>query len=214
MIRLIAGLGNPGPEYAATRHNAGFWFVDELARRLKVSLAPERAYSGLAARASVAGQTVWLLEPTTFMNVSGKSVAALARFFKIAPAEILVVHDELDLMPGHAKLKLGGSPAGHNGLKDIHAQLGSADYWRLRLGIGHPGAKSEVINYVLKRPSATERDEIDKSIEQSLSGIDLILAGDMDRATMKVNARPPKPKPEKPPKAEPAAPAIEKDSEP
>ncbi|MDQ2736799.1 MAG: aminoacyl-tRNA hydrolase, partial [Pseudomonadota bacterium] len=192
MIRLIVGLGNPGPEHAATRHNAGFWFVDALARRLKVSLAPERAYSGLAARASVAGKTLWLLEPTTFMNVSGKSVAALARFFKIAPAEILIVHDELDLMPGHAKLKLGGSPAGHNGLKDIHAQLGSADYWRLRLGIGHPGVKSEVINYVLKRPSAAERDEIDKSIEQSLSGIDLILAGDMDRATMKVNARPPK----------------------
>jgi PTH1 family peptidyl-tRNA hydrolase len=198
MIRLIAGLGNPGPEYAATRHNAGFWFVDELSHRLKVTLAPERAYSGLAVRANVGGQTVWLLEPMTFMNVSGKSVAALARFFKIAPAEILVVHDELDLMPGHAKLKLGGSPAGHNGLKDIHAQLGSPDYWRLRLGIGHPGVKSEVINYVLKKPSAVERDEIEKSIEQSLSGIELLLAGDMERATMKINARPPKPKPEKP----------------
>src|SRR5664279_5445839 len=123
MIRLIAGLGNPGPEYAATRHNAGFWFVDELAHRLKVSLVPERAYSGLATRANVGGRPLWLLEPMTYMNVSGKSVAALAHFFKIEPAEILVVHDELDLMPGHAKLKQGGSPAGHNGLKDIHCIL-------------------------------------------------------------------------------------------
>ena len=198
MIRLIVGLGNPGPEYAATRHNAGFWFVDALARHLKVTLAPERAYFGLAAKANIGGQTLWLLEPTTFMNVSGKSVAALARFFKIEPAEILVAHDELDLMPGHAKLKLGGSPAGHNGLKDIHAQLGSTEYWRLRLGIGHPGVKSEVINYVLKKPSAEHRAEIEKSIEQSLSGIDLLLAGDMERAMMKINARPPKPKVETP----------------
>jgi PTH1 family peptidyl-tRNA hydrolase len=199
MIRLIAGLGNPGPEYTATRHNAGFWFVDALADRLKVSLAPERAYSGLAVRASVNGRPLWLLEPMTFMNLSGKSVAALARFFKIEPGEILVVHDELDLMPGHAKLKQGGSPAGHNGLKDIHAQLGTADYWRLRLGIGHPGVKSEVINYVLKKPGADDRAEIDKSIEQSLSGLDLLLDGEMERAMMKINARPPKPKPEKPP---------------
>ena len=160
MIRLITGLGNPGSDYAATRHNAGFWFVDALARRLKVSLAPERAYSGLAARASVDGQALWLLEPTTFMNLSGKSVSALARFFKIEPHEILVVHDELDLLPGQAKLKLGGSAAGHNGLKDIHAQLGTPDYWRLRLGIGHPGVKSEVIHYVLRKPAADERTEI------------------------------------------------------
>ncbi|HSC63191.1 MAG TPA: aminoacyl-tRNA hydrolase, partial [Caldimonas sp.] len=109
MIRLIAGLGNPGSDYAATRHNAGFWFVDELARRLKVSLAPERSYFGMAARANVSGRAVWLLEPTTFMNLSGKSVAALARFFKIEPSEILVAHDELDLIPGQVRLKLGGS---------------------------------------------------------------------------------------------------------
>jgi len=198
MIRLIVGLGNPGTGYAATRHNAGFWFVEALAGRLKVSLAPERAYFGRTARVSVGGQPLWLLEPTTFMNVSGKSVAALARFFKIAPEEILVAHDELDLMPGHAKLKQGGSPAGHNGLKDIHAQLGSAEYWRLRIGIGHPGVKAEVVNYVLQKPSAEHRVEIEKSIEQSLSGIDLLLAGDMERAMMKINARPPKPKVETP----------------
>jgi PTH1 family peptidyl-tRNA hydrolase len=204
MIRLIAGLGNPGPEHAATRHNAGFWFVDALADRLRVSLAPERSYFGMAARASVGGRPVWLLEPATFMNLSGKSVVALARFFKIEPNEILVVHDELDLMPGQVKLKLGGSHAGHNGLRDIHAQLGSDDYWRLRIGIGHPGVKSEVINYVLKKPSAEHRVEIEKAIEQALAGIDLVLDGDMERATMKINARPPRPKPEKIEKTEKA----------
>jgi PTH1 family peptidyl-tRNA hydrolase len=209
MIRLIAGLGNPGPEHASTRHNAGFWFVDEVADRLKVSLSPERSYSGLATRANVGGRPLWLLEPTTFMNLSGKSVAALARFFKIEPGEILVVHDELDLLPGQVKLKLGGSHAGHNGLKDIHAQLGSPDYWRLRIGIGHPGVKAQVVDYVLKKPPADQRVEIQKAIEQALSGLDLVLDGDMDRATMKINARPPKPKPEKPPKPLNALPEID-----
>ena len=150
MIRLLVGLGNPGPEYEATRHNAGFWFVDEVARALRVSLVPERSYFGLVARANTAEGPVWLLEPMTFMNLSGKSVAALARFFKIAPEEILVAHDELDLLPGQAKLKFGGSAAGHNGLKDIHGMLGTQDFWRLRLGIGHPGVKAEVLNYVLR----------------------------------------------------------------
>jgi PTH1 family peptidyl-tRNA hydrolase len=150
MIRLIVGLGNPGPEYAATRHNAGFWFIDEVASRLRAPLVPERGYFGLAGRANVSGQAVWLLKPTTYMNLSGKAVAALARFFKIEPAEILVAHDELDLPPGQVKLKQGGSHAGHNGLRDIHAQLGSADYWRLRIGIGHPGVKDQVVDYVLK----------------------------------------------------------------
>lgn len=198
MIRLIAGLGNPGPEYEATRHNAGFWFVDAVARQAKVTLVPERSYFGLAAKMSTPHGPVWLLEPMTYMNVSGKSVAALARFFKIAPDEVLVVHDELDLLPGQAKLKLGGSHAGHNGLKDIHAQLGTADYWRLRLGIGHPGVKAEVVNYVLRKPSAEQREAIDKSIDDSLKALDLILAGEMERAMMKVHAKPPRPKPPKP----------------
>src|SRR5512147_311619 len=198
MIRLLVGLGNPGAEYEATRHNAGFWFIDEVARALKVSLVPERSYFGLAARASTPDGPVWLLEPMTYMNLSGKSVAALARFFKIAPQEILVAHDELDLLPGQVKLKLGGSHAGHNGLKDIHAQLGSPDYWRLRLGIGHPGVKAEVVNYVLKKPSAEHREAIDKSIAQSLAALDLLLAGDMERAMMKIHAKPPRPKPPRP----------------
>ena len=195
MIRLLVGLGNPGPEYEATRHNAGFWFIDEVARKLGVTLTPERSYFGLVARVNRTDGPVWLVQPMTFMNLSGKAVAALARFFKIAPEEVLVAHDELDLMPGQAKMKLGGSHAGHNGLKDIHAQLGSADYWRLRLGIGHPGVKAEVINYVLRKPPLAEREAIEKIIEQAVQALDLILAGDMERAMMKVHAKPPRPKP-------------------
>ena len=202
MIRLFVGLGNPGPEYEATRHNAGFWWVEALAAELGARFSAERSYFGLAARASTAQGPVWLLEPMTFMNLSGKSVAALARFFKIEPGEILVAHDELDLMPGHVKMKLGGSHAGHNGLKDIQAQLGSADFWRLRLGIGHPGVKAEVVSYVLRKPIAAEREAIDKSIEQSLTALPLMLDGDMERALMKVHAKPPRPKPPKPAPAE------------
>jgi PTH1 family peptidyl-tRNA hydrolase len=213
MIRLLVGLGNPGPEYEATRHNAGFWFVDEVARQLKTTLVPDRSYSGQVARVNrpVAGVDgpVWLLKPMTYMNLSGKSVAALARFFKIEPGEILVAHDELDLMPGHVKMKQGGSHAGHNGLKDIHAQLGSADYWRLRLGVGHPGVKAEVVDYVLRKPPKEQREAIDKAIEQSLGALDLLLAGDMERAMMKIHAKPPRPKPPRPETAAPARPAPE-----
>jgi PTH1 family peptidyl-tRNA hydrolase len=200
MIRLIVGLGNPGAEYEATRHNAGFWFVDEVARALKASLVPERSYFGLAARVGMPGGPLWLLEPMTYMNLSGKAVAALARFYKIAPAEILVAHDELDLLPGQARIKQGGSHAGHNGLKDIHAQLGSADYWRLRLGIGHPGVKAEVVDYVLRKPPATQREEIDKAIALSLETLELMVAGQMERAMMKVHAKPQRPKPPRPPR--------------
>lgn len=199
-IKLLVGLGNPGAEYEATRHNAGFWWLEAVAHKLRASLVPERSYHGLVARINrQGGEPLWLLEPMTFMNLSGKSVAALARFFKIAPAEILVAHDELDLQPGQAKLKLGGSAAGHNGLKDIHAQLGTQDFWRLRLGIGHPGVKAEVPNYVLKKPSPEHRTEIEKAIERSLESLELVLAGDMTRAMMKVHAdKPPRPKPPRP----------------
>ena len=212
MIRLLVGLGNPGPEYDATRHNAGFWFVEEAARKLKATLQPERSYSGFAARVNRPTGPLWLLEPMTFMNLSGKSVSALARFFKIAPEEILVVHDELDLMPGQAKLKLGGSAAGHNGLKDIEAQLGQAGFWRLRLGIGHPGVKAEVVDYVLRKPPADQREAIAKSIEQSISALDLVLAGEMERAMMKVHAKPPRPKPVVAPKGLVASPASPEES--
>ena len=199
MIKLFVGLGNPGPEYEATRHNAGFWWVDALARDLKVSLQPDRNYHGLVARTNVAGQTVWLLEPQTFMNLSGKSVAALARFFKIAPEEILVVHDELDIVPGEVKLKFGGSHAGHNGLRDIHAQMGTGDYWRLRIGVGHPGVKAEVVNWVLKKPSPEHRSAIEAGLAHSLLAVPQLLAGEMEKATMAVHTRkPPRPKPPRP----------------
>jgi PTH1 family peptidyl-tRNA hydrolase len=193
---MLVGLGNPGPEYDATRHNAGFWWVDAVAAKLGARLAFDRGYHGLVARLNRPGQEpLWLVEPQTFMNLSGKSVAPLARFFKIAPEEILVAHDELDLLPGQVKLKLGGSHAGHNGLRDIVAQLGSADFWRLRLGIGHPGVKAEVIDYVLKKPSKEHRDAIELCITRSLDALDLLLAGEMERAMMKVHVKPPRPKP-------------------
>ena len=196
MIRMLVGLGNPGAEYHATRHNAGFWFIEEAARQLRATLQPERAYSGKVARINRPEGPLWLLEPMTYMNLSGKSVAALARFYKIAPEEILVAHDELDLQPGQVKLKLGGSSAGHNGLKDIEAQLGSGGFWRLRLGIGHPGVKAEVVDYVLRKPSPEHREDIEKGIDQALAALDLLIAGHMDRAMMKVHAKPPRPKPE------------------
>lgn len=199
MIKLFVGLGNPGPEYESTRHNAGFWWIDELARSLKAPLQMEKGYHGLMARTTVQGQTIWLLEPQTFMNLCGKSVAALARFYKIQPQEILVVHDELDLPPGEAKLKRGGSHAGHNGLRDIHAQLGSDDYWRLRLGVGHPGIKSEVIHWVLKKPSLDHRIAIDQTIARSLKALPHFLSGEMDKATMLIHtSKPPRPKPPRP----------------
>lgn len=199
MIKLLVGLGNPGPDYEATRHNAGFWWIDALARELKVTLQPERSYWGFAARAVVHGQPVWLLQPQTFMNLSGKSVAALARFFKINPEEMVVVHDELDIEPGQIKLKRGGSHAGHNGLRDIHAQLGSADYWRLRIGIGHPGVKSDVAHWVLKKPAPEQRTRIEDSIAHSLKAWPALLAGEMDKATLLIHTtKPPRPKPPRP----------------
>ena len=196
MIKLFVGLGNPGPDYEATRHNAGFWWLDALARELKAPMSLDKNYYGQVARTAVNGHTVWLLKPLTFMNLSGKSVAALARFFKITPEEVLVVHDELDIVPGQVKLKFGGSHAGHNGLRDIHAQLGTADYWRLRLGVGHPGVKAEVINWVLKKPMLEHRQAIDECINRSVKAVPELLTGEMEKATMLIHtSTPPRPKP-------------------
>jgi len=206
MLRLLVGLGNPGAEYEDTRHNAGFAWLDAVAREFKVSLVPERTYFGLAARANTAGGPVWLLAPQTYMNLSGKSVAALARFFKIQPEEILVAHDELDLPPGEMKLKKGGGTGGHNGLKDMQAQLGSGEFWRLRLGVGHPGQKDAVAGYVLRRAPGPERDLLQDCIVKSLPVLPLLLAGDMDKALQRLHAKPPRPKPPKPaPTPAPAA---------
>lgn len=208
MIRLLVGLGNPGPQYEATRHNAGFWWIDDVARQLGASLASERAHQGLVARvnrplAGVEG-SVWLLQPQTYMNLSGRSVAALARFFKIEPQEILVVHDELDLLPGQMKIKRGGGHAGHNGLKDIQAQLGSPDFWRLRLGIGHPGVKAEVADYVLRKPPAAEREAIEACITRSRAALAPLLRGEMEVASRLIHARPAAPRAPQDTPAEPS----------
>ncbi len=195
MIRLLVGLGNPGPEYAATRHNAGFWWLDQVARKLSVTLRSERSHRGHLGRFNGPDGPVLLLEPMTFMNLCGESVASVARYFRIEPREILVVHDELDLPPGQVKLKFGGGHGGHNGLRDIHSNLGTAEYWRLRLGIGHPGVKTEVVDYVLRTPSQAEHEAITHAIALSLGALDLLLAGEMERAMMTIHAKPARPKP-------------------
>jgi peptidyl-tRNA hydrolase, PTH1 family len=190
-IRLIVGLGNPGPEYEQTRHNAGFWLVDNLADGIaRCRLAREARFNALAAKSRIAGQEVWLLEPQTFMNRSGQSVGALARFYKIAPDEVLVVHDELDLPPGSAKIKKGGSSGGHNGLKDITSALGTQDYWRLRIGIGHPRSlnlQQDVVDFVLHRPRKDEQSLINEAIEKSLGVIPLLCEGKFEVAMMELH---------------------------
>lgn len=185
--RLIVGLGNPGVEYSETRHNAGFWFCEQLATRLGTGFNHESRFHGMAANARAAG--TWLLMPQTFMNRSGQSVGALARFYRIQADEVLVVHDELDIPPGQLRLKFGGGLGGHNGLKDIAAHLGTQDFWRLRIGIGHPGDRNEVINFVLKRPQREEQDLIDAAIDRALDIWPLIVQGNWNAAATRANAR-------------------------
>jgi PTH1 family peptidyl-tRNA hydrolase len=187
-IRLVVGLGNPGRDYADTRHNAGFWFCERLASRLGVSLSGESRFHGLAGHARPQG--VWILLPQTFMNRSGQAVGALARFHRIAPAEILVVHDELDIPPGQLRLKFGGGLGGHNGLKDITAHLGTQEYWRLRVGIGHPGDRNEVVNFVLKPPRREEQADIDDALERGLELWPLIEKSDWNAAVKRANTQP------------------------
>jgi PTH1 family peptidyl-tRNA hydrolase len=198
-LRLIVGLGNPGAEYSETRHNAGFWFCERLARELGVTFSRESRFHGLAAHARA--DNLWLLMPSTYMNRSGQSVAALLRFYRIEPAQMLVVHDELDLPPGQSRLKFGGGLGGHNGLKDITSHLGTQDYWRLRVGIGHPGHTgngNEVANYVLKPPRKEEAAEIDATLDRALLAWPLLAKADFNAATQKINARPPAAKKEDP----------------
>ncbi|NOT17914.1 MAG: aminoacyl-tRNA hydrolase [Sulfuriferula sp.] len=187
-IQLIVGLGNPGREYANTRHNAGFWWVVQCADIRHVALKPEPRFFAIAGRIT-GDDGLHLLLPQTFMNLSGKSVAALMRFYKIPVEAILVVHDELDLSPGDARLKKGGGHGGHNGLKDIAAQLGTLDFWRLRLGVGHPGHKSEVSNYVLNAPKSDEMGEIESAIMRSLHVLPEILRGDLSAAMLKLHTK-------------------------
>ncbi|MFC5699053.1 aminoacyl-tRNA hydrolase [Pseudomonas sp. GCM10022186] len=189
-IQLIVGLGNPGPEYDQTRHNAGALFVERLADRERVNLSLDKKYFGLVGKFSHQGRDVRLLIPTTYMNRSGQSVAALAGFFRIPPDAILVAHDELDMPPGVAKLKTGGGHGGHNGLRDIIAQLGNQNsFHRLRLGIGHPGHSSLVSGYVLGRAPRGEQELLDTSIDFALDVMPELLAGDLTRAMQKLHSR-------------------------
>jgi len=197
-IRLIVGLGNPGREHARNRHNVGYWLVERFAAGEGAALRADSKYHGLVARVAKSGGDLWLLMPTTYMNVSGTSVGALSRFFKIAPEEILVVHDELDFPPGTVKLKLGGGAAGHNGLKDIVAKLGTQGFWRLRIGIGHPGDRDVVADYVLSSPSPADREAIEASIDKGLAVIPLAIAGDLEGAMHQLHAKPKPPQAEKP----------------
>jgi len=187
-IKLIVGLGNPGPEHQATRHNAGFWWVDEFARKHGVEFRQENKFHGQVARVQAQGRDTWLLKPQTFMNISGRAVVALALFYKMLPDEILVVHDELDLPPGSARLKLGGGHGGHNGLKDIIAHLGTKEFWRLRIGIGHPGERSEVVNYVLKAPRKEEQPLIDEALQRAQDVAPLIVEGKLQAAMLKLHS--------------------------
>jgi len=206
-MKLIVGLGNPGDRYQATRHNAGFWFVERLAAESRTVLRKDAKFEALVGRHEASG--AWLMLPQSHMNLSGKPVQMLASFFKIAPADILVAHDELDFPPGVARLKQGGGIAGHNGLKDISARVGSHDYWRLRIGVGHPGDPNAVTDYVLHKPSQEDRAAMDAAIARSLEMLPLVLAGDLQGAMLKLHTEPEPARAERPVKAETAAPAKE-----
>lgn len=181
-IKIIAGLGNPGNEYEQTRHNVGFWFVDHLASRHKLNLNKESRFLGEVAKLTLSAESIWLLKPATFMNRSGQSIAKLAHFYKIRPDQILIVHDDLDLQPGSVKLKQGGGHGGHNGLRDTITQLGSKEFHRLRLGIGHPGSKEQVVGFVLGKTPKADKALIESAIDKSLDSLELILQGNMQKA--------------------------------
>lgn len=187
-LTLIVGLGNPGPTYARTRHNAGFEVVDELARRAGTSLRHEARHQGELARVRIGGSDVWLLKPTTFMNLSGQSVRSVAGFYRIPPQSILVAHDELDFPPGVVRLKEGGGAGGHNGLRDLIAQLGD-DFWRLRLGIGHPGDRDAVLNYVLGRPPAAEAALINEAVLAAADAVPVMLTDGAQKAMNRLHTR-------------------------
>lgn len=188
-IRLIVGLGNPGIEYEHTRHNIGFDFVDELASLWKISLKEEKKFFGQVAKINLLENEIWLLKPSTYMNKSGTSVQSIAKFFKISPEEILVIHDELDIPCGQIRFKKGGRNGGHNGLKDIQAWLGTADFYRLRLGIGHPGDRNLVVHYVLHKPLAEEKVLIDEALHKSLNALPLLLKGEFGRAQQQLHSK-------------------------
>jgi PTH1 family peptidyl-tRNA hydrolase len=188
-LRLIVGLGNPGEQYARTRHNAGFWLVDELARRNRAAFHPEARHQGELARVQIGGNDLWLLKPTTFMNRSGAAIASVCGFYKVAPQEVLVAHDEIDLPVGCVRLKQAGGHAGHNGLRDTIAAIG-ADFWRIRLGIGHPGHRDEVVDYVLRRAPADEDRLIQDAVLAAADVVPVMLADGAQKAMNRLHSRP------------------------
>lgn len=188
-LKLIVGLGNIGMEYTDTRHNAGFWFVDELAHQHKAVFKTEKKFFCDIAKVVINRREIRLIKPTTFMNLSGQAVAAVAHFYRVHPDEILVVHDELDLPCGSLKIKQGGGNNGHNGLKDIQAKLGTPNFWRLRLGIDRAGDKNQVVSYVLKKPTAEQQVKIDESIVRALDEIETITAGDFQAAMNRLHSK-------------------------
>lgn len=204
-MKLIVGLGNPGDRYQGSRHNAGFWLVERFAAESHTVLRKDAKFEALVGRHEASG--AWLMLPQSHMNLSGKPVQMLASFFKISPADILVAHDELDFPPGVARIKQGGGIAGHNGLKDISARVGSHDYWRVRIGIGHPGDPHAVTDYVLHKPSKEDRAAIDSAIARALEVLPLMLAGDNQGAMLKLHTEPEPARVERPVKPEPARPA-------
>lgn len=190
-IRLIIGLGNPGPQYETTRHNAGFWLADHLADDLGARFTQEKPFFSWVAKARVDGELVIIAKPVTFMNRSGQAAGALMRFYKLTPSQVLVLHDELDLLPGQAKLKQGGGHAGHNGLRDIQTAFSSPDFWRLRIGIGHPrdlGLAQQVAAFVLNQPRRDELTQIENVIERCRSATPLLLRGEFDRAISELHS--------------------------
>jgi len=188
-IKLIVGLGNPGPKYSETRHNAGFWFVDDLASQYRERFLPEKKFHGEVARINIEGSDIWLLKPETYMNRSGLAVVSLASFYKIPPESILVAHDEIDLKAGTARLKCGGGHGGHNGLRDIVSHLGTKDFQRLRIGVDHPGSKDLVVDYVLRRPDQKDRQAIEESINDALRVMPKIAAGEWEKAVHQLHSR-------------------------
>jgi len=188
-IKLIVGLGNPGPKYQQTRHNAGFWFIDELARVVHAHPQTESKFHGDACKTRISGEDVWLLKPDTFMNLSGQAISAISRFYKIPVEQILVVHDELDLPPGTVRLKRGGGHGGHNGLRDTIEKTGSKDFARLRIGIGHPGDKSRVHDYVLHPATGDEQIEIESAIHRAVNVIEDVVRGEWDKAMNQLHSQ-------------------------
>jgi PTH1 family peptidyl-tRNA hydrolase len=188
-LKVIVGLGNPGPKYTETRHNAGFWFIEEVARKYSATFRPDKKFHGEVAKISLEGKDIWLLKPDTFMNRSGLAVQSLLSFYRITAEQLLVAHDEIDLPPGTAKLKTGGGHGGHNGLRDIISQLGTNDFHRLRIGVGHPGSKEQVVDYVLHNASRDDRILIDRDIDDAVSVMPELASGALEQAMQKLHSK-------------------------